>query len=79
MNQYWPMAVALDPKGNPESLFTCNSCLDIDKARQQMKLWQDHYKYKLLVTWINRVDEDGNRTILDHRCHVNAIGSVEPY
>lgn len=73
MKQYSPMAVALDESGKPISLHTYDSCSSIDTARNQFKVWQDHYHYKLLCTWIVGDDETD---IVEVRCHVNVLGQV---
>ena len=74
---YWPMAVALDCNNVPVQLFTNESC-DLTKCRDVFKNWQDNYNYTLLVTWIDVIDsDDGTKTLINHRCHVNAIGQVK--
>lgn len=73
MKQYWPMAVALDESGKAVSLHTYDSCLSIDMARNQFKIWQNHYHYTLLCTWIvGNAETD----IAEVRCHVNVLGQV---
>ena len=76
MKQYWPMAVALDNYGKPAQLFTYDSCNSVLGASKVFKCWQNDYDYQLLTTWID-VTEDGERDIINHRCHVNNLGQVK--
>ena len=75
MKQYWPMVVALEHDG-PTLLFTYDSCLSVEACESVFKLWQDAHHYKLLVTWIDCIEGE-YKTLIEHKCHVNAIGQVK--
>ena len=77
MKQYWPNAIVCNEYEKPFSLHTTDSCLDLQECAKIFKCWQDDYQYKLLSTWIDVVDDDGSRNIINHRCHVNILGQVK--
>ena len=38
-------------------LFTTCSTYELEKAVEQFRIWEDHYKYRISLAWID-VDED---------------------
>lgn len=69
---YDPNAVALDENGKPLRLFLYDGVSSLERARLQMKIWQENYGFTLLYSWIN--DQTG---MIEHKCHVNPIGQIE--
>ena len=59
MKYYYPMAYQYTENG-PDILFTIDSTDNFDKAEEQFRIWQEWYKYKLLVRWIDTYDTESN-------------------
>ena len=60
---YWPVASYKASDGSAKVLFTSDSFLSEDKARDQFGIWANHYDYHLLsaVITIETVYDDGSR------------------
>ena len=60
---YWPVASYRDKDNQTKVLFTYDSFLSEDKARDQFGIWANHYDYHLLsaVITIETVYDDGSR------------------
>ena len=71
---YWPMAIAV-PEGytNPELRYTYDSCSSIEECKKVFLCWQNDYKYRLVVTWIE--EDSPKKTISNHVVHVDSFGN----
>ena len=60
MKLYWPCGVYLDDWKEEQTLFTCDSCLTLDKAFKQIRLWRDWYRYNITRAWVDVYDSDND-------------------
>ena len=60
---YWPVASYRDKDNQTKVLFTSDSFLSEDKARDQFGIWANYYDYHLLsaVITVETVYDDGSR------------------
>ena len=50
---YWPNAIAYHGgKEAPVRLFSYEPIDTLERAKECIKMWHDHYKYDILVSWI---------------------------
>ena len=62
MEKYWPVAIIVTDNG-PDSLFTTDAALTIEKAESQFDVWEKGYGFKTAARWIERDDGQTMETI----------------
>lgn len=57
MTRYWPMGWYV-ADGRIETAFTTDSASNLDKAIQQIHIWEEHYGYSFVRKWIQAETEN---------------------
>lgn len=50
---YWPCCEYRDSNGETQTISTSDSAFSLDKAKDQIKIWKDHYKFDIISAWID--------------------------
>lgn len=63
MKQFWPVAIILRSDGRHEKLFTYDSFLSFDKAREQFAIWASNGCH-ILKAWVDVQTHKGEGKIV---------------
>lgn len=75
MELYWVSLLIQETENSrPWLSAMLSGCMSLEKAIDIVE--KSRNDYRVLCAWIDKFDENGNKSVVFHECYVNSIGTV---